>query len=150
VVAYDMNSSNEWSHTCTFISTQMHDINTWMHLGANYTFIIHLFFFFRWPLQLSPTTFLLFNVFSLSFSLVTSLTFNWLFHHFFFIIIITFFTLLTFYIIFIYFKFFTFLKLTFGHPPLNCCITFKNMLNCPMAFYSVYIWSYHIFFFWIE
>jgi hypothetical protein len=41
--------------------------------GVNYIFIVHLFFFFGWPLQLSLTTFLFLN--ALSFSLATSLTF---------------------------------------------------------------------------
>lgn len=108
--------------------------------GGKLHFYNSFVLFFGWPLQLSPTTFLLFNVFSLSFSLVTSLIFNWLFHHFFFIIIIIFFILLTFFIIFIYFKFFiffTFLKLTFGHPPLNCCITFKKHVKLSNGLFIV-------------
>jgi hypothetical protein len=43
--------------------------------SANYISNFHLFFFFRQPLQLSPNTFLIFNAFSLSFSLTPSLTF---------------------------------------------------------------------------
>jgi hypothetical protein len=122
-----VNSRNELSHIWTFISTQMHDINTWIHVGQITIFINHSFF--QWLLQLSPTTFLLLNAFSLSFSLVISLTFSWFFHHFFFVVI--FFTLLTFFTVYIKFQIPHLphlLQINIWHPPLNYCIASNGLL----------------------
>ncbi len=58
----------QWSH----IWRSFQHMQTWKYIGAcvaNYISNFHLFLFFRWPLQLSPNTFLIFNAFSLTPSL---------------------------------------------------------------------------------